>query len=341
MTEAIEKQAASAALFFFMVTCKEIFVDIRKIALMASAWPMLCLIGLECNSNPAGAPATPAVEFSTAPSSPAFMSNDTVSTLQVVDKNIGSLTLHVALSTKAKSAVAVPIVVSGASTAQSPTDYSLSLNSIIIPAGDSIGSVSLSTVAPSAYEKSKIVYLSLGTPSNARLGASRMDTVALVDVNGFGQHFKFADNEFQGWTQDTNTITSPFTVWRADSLVGLWDGGAGLYLARGCLVTMVQNLIGPNGPDSQICEVVAMDFGASANADSMFVSQIRSATVQVPIPGFDGAAAMAGGQMFGNIIGYAHFSQMYFEVQMSGYYDQNASSAAAGQLLKILQQKVN
>ena len=209
---------------------------------------MAFLIGLECNKNPAGVPTAPEVEFSTVPSSPAFMSNDTVSTLQVVDKNIGSLTLHVALSTACKSAVTVPVMVSGASTAQSTTDYSLSSNSIIIPAGDSSGSVSLSVVAPTAYEKSKMVFLSLGTPSNARLGVSRMDTVALVDVNGFGQHFKFADNEVQGWTQDTNTIINPFTVWRADSLVGLWDGGAGLYLARGCLVTMVQNMIGPNGP---------------------------------------------------------------------------------------------
>jgi hypothetical protein len=324
-----------------MVTYKEKFVDIWKIALLASAGLILCLIGLECNSNPASAPPAPTVEFSTTPSSPAFMSADTISTLQVVDKNIGSLTLQVALSIKAKSAVAVPVVVSGASTAQSPADYSLGSNSIIIPAGDLIGSFSLSIVAPTAYEKSKMVFLSLGAPSNAGLGVNRIDTVALVDVNGFGQRYKFADNELTGWTQDTNTVTSPFTVWRADSLVGLWDGGAGLYLARGCLVTMVQNMIGPNGPDSQICEVVAMDFGTSANADSMFVSQIRSANVQVPIPGFDGAAAMAGGEMFGNIIGYAHFNQMYFEVQMSGYYDQSASSAAAGQLLKILQQKVN
>ena len=68
------------------------------------------------------------------------------------------------------TAVTVPVMVSGASTAQSTTDYSLSSNFIIIPAGDSSGSVSLSVVAPTAYEKSKMVFLSLGTPSNARLG---------------------------------------------------------------------------------------------------------------------------------------------------------------------------
>ena len=167
-----------------------------------------------------------------------------------------------------------------------------------------------------------------------------MDTVALVDVNGFGQHFKFADNEVQGWTQDTNTIINPFTVWRADSLVGL-SGRRRRALPR----TRMSGYHGakydrPNGP---FANLRGRGHGfrnkRQCRLDVRFTNKIGHG--QAPIPGFDGAAAMAAGQMFGNIIGFAHFNQMYFEVQMSGYYDQSASSTAAGQLLKILQQKVN
>jgi hypothetical protein len=258
--------------------------------------------------------------------------------MQIVDKNSGAATVNIALSMKSKAKVTVPIFVSGSSTAKSPIDYSLGSTSVVIAAGDSTGTIHFSLVAPSLYEKSKAVIISLVAPTNAKLGALITDTVVIVDAKGFTQANRFADNEVPGWRQD-NSSPDSIAVYTGEELITKLDGTADSYLLKGLLVSMYQNLTGPDDP--QICTFTAMDFGASALADSEYVYQKSFSSVS--IPEFDTSVAIAypGMEGTGNITVFAHFNALYFELALSGYTDQTASCLAASQLLKAIQLKTN
>ena len=252
---------------------------------------------------------------------------------QIVDQNDTPLNLQVSLSKAFTSNVTVPFTVLAGTTANNPLDYTLASSPIVIPAGDTTGSILLSLVSHDSYQPSKTVLLTLGSPTNAKLGDSIFDTVVIVDKNGFVQRYKVTD--VAGWTQDTSERGLSLGV--GDALYQIIDGGAGLYLDRGCLVSMYQNLWGPNGPDSQIVTVIAMDFGTESQADSMFRHEAETSTV--PIPDYETSVAIAYPGIAGNITAYAHFKAMYFELVLSGYVDQNASCLMASQLIKLLEAK--
>ncbi|MGB7567553.1 MAG: hypothetical protein WBM07_06830 [Chitinivibrionales bacterium] len=259
---------------------------------------------------------------------------------QIVGNDSGNVKIEAVLSEASKSTVTIPVVISGNSTANSPQDYTLDSAQIVIHAGDSTGSIILSLVGQAVYDTSKTVILSLGAPTNAKLGTHIIDTVFIVNAKEFGQQYKFADNELPGWIQNPDTLSTPFTVWKGEDLVGLIDGGADLYTDRGCLLSMYQNLIGPNGPDSQVCTVVAMDFVTNASAASMFgyMKESDSANI-IAIPQFDTSVAVASTGIAGNITAYAHFKEMYFELQLSGYASRDSSCSEAMQMLKVLELK--
>lgn len=307
-------------------------MEIKRISVaLASAALGLCLIGLRCNNGPTDAPMLPTVEFSM-PS--AFLP---VGTTQIVDKNSGTAAVDIALSAKSKSSVTVPILVGSGSTANNPADYTLVSTSVVIPAGDSTGTIHLSLVVPASYEKSKTVVLSLGAPTNAKLGAQITDTVVMVDAKGFGLINKLSDNELTGWQQDNNSV-APFLVYTGEDLINRLDGTADGYLLKGCLVSMYQNLAGPDG---QICTFLAMDFGTAALADSEYFFQAESDSVA--IPEFDRSVAIGypGMAGTGNVTVYAHFKAMYFEIALSGFADPNESGLVASRFLQLLQSKNN
>ncbi len=258
---------------------------------------------------------------------------------QIVDQDTGTLNIQVSLSKAFASNVTVPIIVLNGSTANDPLDYTLGSSPIVIPAGDTTDSISLSIVPHESYQLSKTVLLTLGSPTNAKLGYSILDTVIIVDKNGFGRRYRISDNEVTGWKQNTDPNQDTFSLWVGDELFSHIDGGADLYLNRGCLVSMYQYMVGPNGPDSQVCMVIAMDFSTAAQADSMFRLQKETSTVL--IPDYESSVAIAYPGILGNITVYAHFKAIYFELMLSGYVDQNASCLIASQLLKVLELKTH
>jgi hypothetical protein len=258
---------------------------------------------------------------------------------QIVNQDTGTLNIQVSLSKAFASNVTVPIIVLNGSTANDPLDYTLGSSPIVIPAGDTTDSISLSIVPHESYQLSKTVLLTLGSPTNAKLGDSILDTVIIVDKNGFGQHYRINDNEVTGWQQNTDTTQDTFSLWVGDELFSHIDGGADLYLNRGCLVSMYQYMVGPNGPDSQVCMVIAMDFSTAAQADSMFRYEKETSTV--PIPEYESSVAIAYPGILGNITVYAHFKAIYFELMLSGYIDQDAARLIASQLLKVLELKTH
>jgi hypothetical protein len=258
---------------------------------------------------------------------------------QVVAENAGTVNIEVALSSISQYNAGITVTAGDGSTAISPQNYSFGSNELAISSGSLTGNITFSPIDSSVTGTSKTVIVRLGAPTNAKLGAIIADTVVIVSLNGFSPIFKFADNELPGWIQDTNTVSNPFTVWKGEDLVGLIDGGADLYVNRGCMMSMYQNLVGPNGPDSQVCTVAAMLCGTSAQADTIFAYQKFNNEASVTIPQFDTSVAIANGGLFGNITVFAHYKTMYFELALTGYYDQNASCLEAEQILKILESK--
>jgi Calx-beta domain. len=284
----------------------------------AAACLLLCL----CNNNPTNAPVLPTVAFSSAK--------------QVVAENSGTVNVEVALSTASKSNVTIPVIVTDNSGAKSSLVYTPDSTAIVIPAGSLTGNVRLSLIDSIINENSKTVFLRLGAPINARPGAGIVDTTIIVNQDGFGLLYKFSDNELTGWTQDTNA--DAFTVWKGDSLIVSQDGGADLYLNRGCLITMYQTLDGPNGPDAQICTITAMICGTDVQADSIFKYQKENLGASVAIPQYDTTAVFAHPGVSGITV-FAHFKAMYFELALSGYSDRDSSLSVATQMLKILESK--
>ena len=154
-----------------------------------------------------------------------------------------------------------------------------------------------------------------------------------LDANAFGQRYRISDNELSGWRQDL--APTAFAVYAGDELVTRMDGAADMYLARGCRVSMFQDLV---GPDPETGTVIAMDFVTSVNANAMFTYQ-RSNGASLAIPGY-GTSAAIGSTTLGGIVAYAHFNAVYFEVQLSGFADTTSATAAAGQFLNLLRSKV-
>lgn len=96
-----------------------------------------------------------------------------------VDENDGTVSISVTLSTVSGKTVNVPFTVSGSAT--NSTDYVFAASSITISAGFLSGGVNLNLTNDAIDENNETVIVTLGTPSNAALGAIITQTTTIVD----------------------------------------------------------------------------------------------------------------------------------------------------------------
>jgi hypothetical protein len=166
------------------------------------------------------------------------------------------------------------------------------------------------------------------------------DATTQLNATAFGQKYRFADNEIDGWTMDATDRTAYFIFTGDAELVARIDGAAGAYTDQGCRLGMYQDLVGPN---SGIIEVVAMDYVTDAQATAMFTSKKQLQTATIPIPPYDVSVAIGISGLTGLTV-LAHFKASYFELQLSGYGEQKVTCSAcsvAKQFLDVLQSKTN
>lgn len=99
----------------------------------------------------------------------------------VVEGNNGNatVTLQATLSARSTQAVTVPVTYSG--TATSGTDYGSATTSITIAAGQTTGSASFSVIGDTTLESNETVILTMGTPTNAMLGAIKSYTHTIIN----------------------------------------------------------------------------------------------------------------------------------------------------------------
>ncbi len=178
-----------------------------------------------------------------------------------------------------------------------------------------------------------LVCLTLGSLGS---GCGSNKTSNTLDPNGFGNKYKFADNEISGWKQDP--AADPLWTGAGTDLHNKIDGGESTYLNRGCLLAMYQNLA---GPDPQGCTVVAMDFGTADNSTAMFTYEQQQTSASIQIPSFDATVAIAYPVLSGITV-YAHIKATYFELQLDGFgSDQTSAAQMATQFLNVLKAKTN
>lgn len=110
-------------------------------------------------------PAAPTVSFSTA--------------AQNVGEGAGVITLTVNLSSSATRDVTIPYSFSG--TAVNNVDYLSSTGTLVIPAGTTAGTISLTILDNTVVVSNQSLIVTLGTPTNANLGSISKETLTIVD----------------------------------------------------------------------------------------------------------------------------------------------------------------
>ncbi|MFT5049651.1 MAG: hypothetical protein ACI8QZ_001044 [Chlamydiales bacterium] len=101
------------------------------------------------------------------------------STAQMVDEGGGAITIDVILSSVTGIDVSVPFALTGS--AASPGDYVIDASPLVIAAGQTLGSLTLTPVDDAVQEVDESVVLTLGTPVGAVLGANNVHTATLLD----------------------------------------------------------------------------------------------------------------------------------------------------------------
>jgi hypothetical protein len=123
-------------------------------------------------------------------------SSPTVHTIQIVDndsppevnfygshmdgiENGGTISISVNLSLTSVHDVSIPLILSGS--ASEGADYSISTFTLVIPAGNSGGSILISFIDDSLYDPDENIIIDLGVPTNATLGSATQFTVDIED----------------------------------------------------------------------------------------------------------------------------------------------------------------
>ena len=88
-------------------------------------------------------------------------------------------TITAQLSSPASQAVAVPFTVGG--TAGNPADYTISASPLTIAAGNTTGTITVTVIADTLAEPNETVIVTLGTPTNATLGAPAQHILTIAD----------------------------------------------------------------------------------------------------------------------------------------------------------------
>ncbi|MCY2953538.1 MAG: hypothetical protein NTU53_16405 [Planctomycetota bacterium] len=98
---------------------------------------------------------------------------------QGVGEGVGTINVTAQLSAVSGMDVTVPVSVAG--TASGGLDYTIASGPLIIPAGQAAGTVAVAVLQDVLHETAETVILTLGTPTNAVIGAVTTHTLTIID----------------------------------------------------------------------------------------------------------------------------------------------------------------
>ncbi len=105
---------------------------------------------------------------------------DFAASSQTINESDLSKTVNVELSNVHIVSVTVPITISGG-TATNGSDYTVSPNTVVIPAGTTAAVVTITVINDTIVEANETISISLGTPTNALLGIITGHTATITD----------------------------------------------------------------------------------------------------------------------------------------------------------------
>jgi hypothetical protein len=94
-------------------------------------------------------------------------------------ESAGTLTATAQLSAASGQAVSVPFAITG--TATTVLDYTIDASPLIIPAGSTSGTVTITPVDETSNEADETVILTMGAPTNASLGGTQIHTATILN----------------------------------------------------------------------------------------------------------------------------------------------------------------
>lgn len=160
---------------------------------------------------------------------------------------------------------------------------------------------------------------------------------AALDLNGFGDAYKLADNEVSGWVQATDADS--FSLYDNTNLWEKIDGPADSYVSRGMKFAYFETLDGPG--DLLNCVLVTMAFDTAEDAKAMVDYEFDLKGATTAIPGYDASVAL-GSEALTGLTAYANFGALYLEVGVDGYGyppDMNQAAQDASAFLKAMEAK--
>jgi hypothetical protein len=122
---------------------------------------------------------SPNVHTVTVTDDDAFPTVSFASGTQTVSENAGTRPLQIQLSAASGLEVQVPFTVSG--TASQGSDYTVSASPVVIPAGSTSATITLTIINDTGYEPTEQVTFTLGAPTNAVLGSQKTHQVMIID----------------------------------------------------------------------------------------------------------------------------------------------------------------
>ncbi len=122
----------------------------------------------------------------------------------------GTMTVTAQLSATYTSAVTVPYTVTG--TATNGTDYTITASPITIAAGNTTGSATITITGDTTVEPNETVIVTMGTPTNATLGATTVHTATITNDDSAAVNSTAAGTATAVAVSSTSiTVTAPYT----------------------------------------------------------------------------------------------------------------------------------
>jgi hypothetical protein len=135
------------------------------------------------------------------------VANFTTSTQSSVSES-GTMTITIQLSAISTLNVSVPFTVNGSSTATGGTDYTITGSPVLINAGSTSGTITITITSDFRDEPNETVVVNMGSPTNASLGATVTHTATITDDDLSG----FTISPTLGLVTDESGSQSSFTV---------------------------------------------------------------------------------------------------------------------------------
>lgn len=192
---------------------------------------------------------------------------------QSINENAGTIQVQLSLDSASSQSVSIPFTVSG--TASSPTDFTISTSSpVTIPAGSTSATMSFTIINDSIVESDETIIATLGTPTNATLGAATTHTITIIDDDVYISINDVTISENAGTATFTISLNKVSTL---DVHVD-WSTANGIALAGTNYTASSGSIIIPTGSTTQTITVPIIDSPATCEGSRTFYVNLTSAT---------------------------------------------------------------